>query len=46
MCILDSLNTSVSKTKKQLLMELKFIRRDEKKQYILYNFIYINILFI
>ena len=40
--ILDSLNTSVSKTKKQLLMELRFNeRRDKKKQYILYSSIYI-----
>ena len=48
MCILDYLNTSVSKTKKQLLMELRFNRRrnEKKKQYILYNVIYINILFI
>ena len=47
--ILDSLNTSVSKTKKQLLMELRFNeRRDGKKSntYYIAVYIYINILFI
>lgn len=45
--ILESLNTSVSKTKKQLLMELRFNgRRDEKKQYILYSCIYILIYYL
>ena len=46
--ILDSLNTSVSKTKKQLLMELRFNeRRDEKKAiHIIQQYIYILIYYL
>ena len=47
MCILDYLNTSVSKTKKQLLMELRFNRRrNEKKSNTYYITLYILIYYL
>lgn len=47
MYILDYLNTSVSKTKKQLLMELRFSRRrNEKKSNTYYIMLYILIYYL